>query len=106
MRARVLIAAVAFAGVALAHFAVAVAGQVLALRVAFDTQSAGGAKPFELVLVRLSELLLAPLELVHRVVPGVQADYPEIALTSAGFGVAAAGTLMLWRRRRGGQRQG
>jgi hypothetical protein len=27
-------------------------------------------------------------------------------VTSAGFGVVAAGTLMLWRRRRAGRRQG
>ena len=71
-------AAAVFAGVALAHFVVTVAGQVL-----------------------------APLSLVHRFVPALGGDYPEIALTSAGFGVAAVGVVSLWwRLRRAARREG
>jgi hypothetical protein len=97
---RVVTAAAVFAGVALAHFVVSIAGVVLGLRVWFDTAPGGSVQLFDLVVVRLAAILLAPLSLVHRVVPGLQADYPEIALTSAAFGAAAVGVVSLWCRLR------
>lgn len=107
MTKRVVTAAAVFAGVALAHFVVSIAGVVLGLRVWFDTAPGGTVGVFDLVVVRLAAILLAPLSLVHRVVPSLQADYPEIALTSAGFGVAAVGVVSLWwRLRRAGRREG
>jgi len=104
---RVVTAAAVFTGVALAHFVVSIAGVVLGLRVWFDTAPGGTVEVFDLVVVRLAAILLAPLSLMHRVVPSLQADYPEIALTSAGFGVAAVGVVSLWwRLRRAGRREG
>ncbi len=43
-----------FVGVAALHFVLSVAGQVLALRVAFDSQPGGTPKPLETAVVRLA----------------------------------------------------
>lgn len=97
-RRRALLAV--FVGVAALHFVLSVAGQVLALRVAFDSQPGGAPKLLETAVVRLAELLLSPLIVIPHVVPGLStpSGYLETAVTSASFGIAAAG--MLWLRRR------
>jgi hypothetical protein len=102
MMARRLAPVALFAGVSLGHFVLSVAGQVLALRVAFDSQPGGTPRPLEVVVVRLAEILLAPLALAERVTRGLSTSrgYLEIAATSVGFGVAAVGALWLWRRGR------
>jgi hypothetical protein len=92
-----------FAVVVAAHFIVSVVGQVLALRVAFDTAPGGTARPLEVVVVRAAEILLAPLLVIRWVMPSVSVDYPEIAATSVAFGAAAVAALWLaqrWRRPR------
>ena len=90
-----------FVGVAALHFVLSVAGQVLALRVAFDSQPGGTPKPLETAVVRLAELLLAPLIVIQHVAPGLStpSGYLETAVTSASFGIAATGMLWLVRRR-------
>jgi len=78
-----------------------VAGQVLALRVAFDSQPGGTPRLLEAAVVRLAELLLAPLIVIQHVAPRLStpSGYLETAVTSASFGIAAAGMLWLLRRR-------
>ena len=90
-----------FVGVTALHFVLSVAGQVLALRVAFDSQPPGTPRPLEAAIVRLAELLLAPLNVIQHVAPGLStpSGYLETAVTSASFGIAAAGMLWLLRRR-------
>jgi hypothetical protein len=90
-----------FVGVAALHFVLSVAGQVLALRVAFDSRPGGAPKPFETAVVRLAELLLTPLNVIQHAAPGLStpSGYLETAVTSASFGIAAAGMLWLLRRR-------
>ena len=92
-----------FAGVALVHFFLSFFGLALALRVAFDAQSPGGPTPLDVALVRVAAILLAPLSLANRVVPGLQTPggHLEIAATSVLFGAVAVAVLWLWRRRRG-----
>ena len=91
-----------FAGVALVHFFLSFFGLALALRVAFDAQSPGGPTPLDVALVRVAAILLAPLSLANRVVPGLQTPgHLEIAATSVLFGGVAVAVLRLWRRRRG-----
>jgi hypothetical protein len=93
-----LTALVVFVGVSLSHFVISVAGQALALRVAFDTQPGGTAQSFDVVIVRAADLLLAPLSLAHRLIPRLCSDYLEIAVTSCAVGVAAVGMGLLARR--------
>ena len=89
-----------FVGVAALHFVLSVAGQVLALRVAFDSQPGGTPRLLEAAVVRLAELLLAPLIVIQHVAPRLStpSGYLATAVTSASFGMAAAGLLWLLRR--------
>ena len=98
--ARRLATLAVFVVVAALHFVLSVAGQVLALRVAFDSQPGGTPRPLEAAVVRLAELLLAPLIVIQHVAPRLStpSGYLETAVTSASFGVAAAGMLWLLRR--------
>jgi hypothetical protein len=68
--------------------------------VAFDAQSPGGPNPLDVTLVRVAEVLLAPLTLANRIVPGLQTPggHLEIAATSVLFGAVAVAVLWLWRR--------
>ena len=93
-------AVVVFAGVAAVHFFLSFFGLALALRVAFDAQSPGGPNPLDVTLVRVAEVLLAPLTLANRIVPGLQTPggHLEIAATSVLFGAVAVAVLWLWRR--------
>ena len=87
-----------FLGAAGLHFAVSVAGSVLALRAAFDTQVSFWTAPGVATLVSVSEVLLAPLILVRVIVPaGWQGGYAEIATVSVLFGAVTVGLLDLWR---------
>lgn len=88
-------------GIAVVDFLLSVFGLALALRVAFDTQSPGGPKSLDVALVRVAEILLSPLRLANRVVPGLQTPtgHLEIAATSVLFGAVAVTILWLWRRR-------
>jgi len=99
--ARRLATLAVFVVVAALHFVLSVAGQVLALRVAFDSQPGGTPKPLETAVVRLAELLLAPLIVIQNVAPRLStpSGYLETAVTSASFGIAATGMLWLVRRR-------
>jgi hypothetical protein len=89
-----------FAVVVVAHFIVSVTAQVLALRVAFDAAPGRTVRPLAVAVVRVAEILLAPLLVIRWIVPGVSVDYPEIAATSVAFGAAAVGALWLAQRRR------
>jgi hypothetical protein len=87
-----------FFGIASLHFVLSVAGTVLALRAAFDTQASFWAAPGAATLAYLSALLLAPLDLVRIILPAVWRDgYTEIAIVSVIFGAAAVGLLHLIR---------
>lgn len=94
-----------FLGVASLHFVLSVAGTVLALRAAFDTQAGFWAAPGEATLAYLSEILLAPLVFVRLIIPaGWRGGYAEIATVSVLFGAMAVGLVHLYRayRMRGG----
>ena len=54
------------------------------------------------VFAGVAVVLLAPLSLAHRVVPGLPTPggHLEIAATSVVFGALAVAVLWLWRRRR------
>ena len=83
--ARRLATLAVFVVVAALHFVLSVAGQVLALRVAFDSQPGGTPKPLETAVVRLAELLLAPLIVIQNVAPRLSTPsvYLETAVTSS-----------------------
>ena len=91
-----------FAAVAAVHFVLSFAGQALALRVAFDSQPGGTPSRLDLAVVRVAEILLVPLTLAERLVPGLvtPSGHLETAATSALFGAGAVGVLWLWGRRR------
>jgi hypothetical protein len=87
-----------FAGIAVLHFGLSVAGIVFALPVAFDMQPGGAdAAPWKLVLVGTSELLLAPLAVAPH---GSDFGYAEIASVSVLFGLAAVAVFKLLRVKR------
>lgn len=87
-----------FLGVASLHFVFSVAGTVLALRAAFDTQAGFWAAPGAATLAYLSEILLAPLVFVRVIVPAEwRGGYAEIATVSVLFGAVAVGLLHLSR---------
>ncbi len=82
------------------HSVLSVAGAVLSLRAAFDTQVSWRAAPGEAAITWLSAALLAPLAYAQRFLPPhwrSDTGYPEIVAVSAGFGAAAVGLLQLWR---------
>lgn len=75
-----------------------VAGAMLALRAAFDTQAGFWAAPGAVTLAYLSEVLLAPLVFARVIVPAEWRDgYAEIATVSVLFGAVAVGLLHLSR---------
>lgn len=87
-----------FLGIASLHFVLSVAGSVLALRAAFDTQVGFWAAPGAATLAYLSAILLAPLELVRVILPAEwRGGYAEIATVSILFGAVAVGILHLSR---------
>jgi hypothetical protein len=89
-----------FGGVAIVHFFLSFFGLALALRVAFDAKRPGGPKLLDVALVRVAEVLLAPLSFANRVVPlQTPSGHLEIAATSVLFGGVAVAVLWLWRRR-------
>lgn len=87
-----------FFGVASLHFVLSVAGAVLALRAAFDTQVSVWAAPGTAALAYLSQILLAPLVFVRVILPAEwQGGYAEIASASVLFGAVAVALLHLSR---------
>ena len=85
----------AFIGIALAHFALSVAGLMLVLPAAFETQ--GGQfwqAPAKVALVSIAGVLLAPLSWAR---PGF--GFLDVAVHSALWGALAAGLYALWRGR-------
>ncbi|MEW5976666.1 MAG: hypothetical protein AB1898_12760 [Acidobacteriota bacterium] len=83
------------------HFALSVAGTILALRAAFDVKRGFWSAPGAVTLAYLSEILLFPLALVRMVIPvGWQGGYAEVAMVSLLFGCGVAAILHLRSRRR------
>ena len=85
-----------FAAVALAHFALSVAGLMMVLPAAFETQ--GGqfwAAPGKMILVWGAGVLLAPLAWLRP-----DFGFVEVAILSVLWGAAAVALLVLWRRLR------
>jgi len=81
-----------FLGIAGLHFVLSVAGTVLALRAAFDTQAGFWAAPGTATLAYLSEVLLSPLYLLRAILPAEwRGGYAEIATVSILFGALAVG---------------
>jgi len=90
-----------FCAVSALHFALSVAGVVLALPAAFAAQHGFWAAPVKITVAWVAGVLLAPLALVS---PG-DYGYLEIAAVSVLFGLAAAAiTHAVGRARRAGRR--
>jgi hypothetical protein len=90
-----------FLAVAVLHFTLSVAGILVALPAAFDTQTGFWASPGKALLAWTSAALLAPLAWMRPLVPEpAGAGYLEIALVSALFGLAAVGIAHAWRARK------
>jgi len=69
-----------FLGIAGLHFVLSVAGTVLALRAALDTQAGFWAAPGMATLAYVSEVLLSPLYLLRAVLPAEwRGGYAELA---------------------------
>ena len=84
-------------------FGLMLAANILVLPVAFDTQAVGwSAAPFRSLLVAVGNLLQMPLVLTYGVV-GNKSDFDivSIAVLSAVYGAAVAGTWALrrWHRK-------
>lgn len=95
-----------FLAVAALHFVLSVAGIVMALPAAFDTQAGGfWAAPGEAALAAIAGGLLAPLAWLQPLLPERAGfSYGEIAAVSALFGAAAVGLALLWRLAAGPRR--
>jgi hypothetical protein len=79
-----------FVAVAVMHFALSVAGVVVALPAAFDMQAGEfWATPGKATLAWLAGILLAPLALARPFLPPGGPGYVEIGAVSALFGAAA-----------------
>jgi hypothetical protein len=88
-----------FSIVSTLHFFLSVLGLAFVLPAAFETQGGAGfwAAPGKLMLVWMSNVLLAPLWLFPT---RAHFGFLHIAAVSVMFGLAAAGAIHLWRRRR------
>jgi hypothetical protein len=96
-----------FLVVAVLHFVLSVAGVVVALPAAFDTQAGFWAAPGTAILAWTSAALLAPLDWIRPLLPeSAGSGYSEIALVSVLFGTAAVGIARLWRTLRRHRRNG
>jgi hypothetical protein len=88
--------------VALSHFVVSVAGVLVALPAAFDTQAGFWEAPGKAALAWISAALLAPLDWLQPLWPARSGfGYVDIAVISILFGAAAVGLARLWRAFRG-----
>jgi hypothetical protein len=87
-----------FAIVSTLHFFLSVLGLAFVLPAAFETQGGAGfwAAPGKLMLVWMSNVLLAPLWFF----PPADFGFRHVAAVSVMFGLAAAAIFHLWRRRR------
>lgn len=84
--------------VTILHFVVSVAGIVVALPAAFETQAGFWAAPGEAVLAWTSGVLLAPLAWVQPLLPKhASFGFGEIFAVSILFGIAAVGLDRFWR---------
>jgi len=84
--------------VAVLHFVLSVAGILVTLPAAFETQGGFWAAPGKASLVWTSAILLAPLEWAKPFLPNRGGfGYLEIGAVSVLFGVAALGIARLWR---------
>lgn len=87
-----------FLVVAVVHFVLSVAGVVVALPAAFDTQAGFWAAPGKATLAWSAAVLLAPLAWIRPLLPEASRyGYAEIALVSVLFGAAAVGVARLRR---------
>jgi hypothetical protein len=87
-------ALVLFFAVAIAHFALSVAGLLLVLPAAFEAQGAGfWAAPGKVTLVWVSSALLAPVAWLR----GPDFGFLDIAAASALAGAAAVAIARPWR---------
>jgi hypothetical protein len=86
-------ALVVFLAVAIVHFALSIAGFLLVLPAAFETQGVGfWAAPGKMTLVAIASVLLAPVAWIW----GSAYEFPHVAAVSALFGAAAVLLMRLW----------
>jgi hypothetical protein len=82
-----------FSLVAVLHFALSIAGFLLVLPAAFETQGVGfWAAPGKMTLIAIASLLLAPAAWIW----GSGYEIPHVAAVSALFGAAAVLLTRLW----------
>jgi hypothetical protein len=88
-----------FLAVAILHFALSVAGILMALPAAFDAQTGFWAAPGKITLVWTAAILLAPLGWIRPLLPEGAEDlsFGMVAGLSVVFGAAAVGLFHLWR---------
>lgn len=83
---------------AILHFVLSVAGLLLALPAAFESQAGFWSAPGKVTLVWISSVLLAPLDWMLPFLPPKPGgfDFGEIAIVSVLFGIVAAGIDRFW----------
>ena len=87
-----------FSIVALLHFALSIAGILVALPAAFDTQTGFWAAPGKALLAWTAAVLLAPLDWLSPLLPQRAGfGYVEVAVVSVLFGAAVAAVDRAWR---------